>query len=362
MASMAVSARADEVERHLGTPSAVAAPSGTWPVPPLVERIAFKADDPESVLARLPDRWGDRVMVPHSRGPIGYSLRALASHRLFVGEVSCCVARTSRLSLAHPLLQVPLDCTARYRIGRKTFTVGPGTPMLIAPGHECTASFSAGSVLCIQLDTAMLFGMLPAGRAGRPRHWTVQSVPLEALQGDGIDFPVGIEALLRASAAPGSVDWSADFAALEGRLVSWLTSSLLDRGALRCSVPAGVALAESAGKWIEANLARSITLDTLADQFGVTGRWLQRCFSERWGQTPMEFVTSRRLAVARAKLASKGAPSVTSAALQSGFSHLGRFASHYRRLYGESPSATLARAMACRQRHVQLAGCTETQR
>jgi transcriptional regulator GlxA family with amidase domain len=32
---------------------------------------------------------------------------------------------------------------------------------------------------------------------------------------------------------------------------------------------------------------------------------------------------------------------VTDVAMQLGFGHLGRFAGHYRELYGEAPSATL---------------------
>jgi hypothetical protein len=74
------------------------------PVLPLVEPIAFRADDPDSVLAQLPARWGNKVMVPRGRGPIGYRLRALASRSPLVGKVSCDVGRTTRLSAADPWL------------------------------------------------------------------------------------------------------------------------------------------------------------------------------------------------------------------------------------------------------------------
>jgi AraC-like DNA-binding protein len=319
-------------------------------VPPLVEPIAFRADDPDSVLVQLPARWGNKVMVPRSRGPIGYSLQALASRRLLVGKVSCGVGRTTRLSAAHPWLQLPLDCASRYRIGRRTFDVGPGQAMLVAPGHEYTASVGAGSMLCIQLDASNLCATLPLGRGGRARKWTVQSTPVDASTGDAPGIRAGIESLLRAPVAPDSVDGFAEFTALEDRLASWLMSSLLDRGALRCSVPAGVLLAERARKWIETNHARPITLDALADRFGVSGRWLQKCFLECWGETPMEFVASRRLATARSILISASTSTVTDAAIQSGFRHLGRFAGFYGRQYGESPSATLAQATSSRRR------------
>jgi transcriptional regulator GlxA family with amidase domain len=41
--------------------------------------------------------------------------------------------------------------------------------------------------------------------------------------------------------------------------------------------------------------------------------------------------------------ASPETASVSMIALGSGFTHLGRFAQHYRRRFGESPSVTLAR-------------------
>jgi len=44
------------------------------------------------------------------------------------------------------------------------------------------------------------------------------------------------------------------------------------------------------------------------------------------------------------KLASGTVESVSHAAMDCGFTHLGRFAAAYRDAYGESPSRTLARA------------------
>jgi transcriptional regulator GlxA family with amidase domain len=59
----------------------------------------------------------------------------------------------------------------------------------------------------------------------------------------------------------------------------------------------------------------------------------------------MEYVAARRLARARARLTdSDRAAVVAEVARQSGFGHPGRFAVLYRRVYGESPSQTVARA------------------
>lgn len=311
---------------------------------PIVEPVEFRADSPESVESRPPRFWNSKVVVPHERGPIDYELTALQSRRLAVGKVTCRVASTCRGSVTQPMLQVPLDCSADYRVGRKKIAIGPGEAILLPPGHEYTAHVSAGSAVFLQIDTAALVSGLPGGRAGRPRHWVMRCVPVDVSQAFEIDVHTEVDSLLQTSASLPSGDRSAELAGLERRVVSWLTGSLLDRGGLWSFVPAGLQLAERAAAWIESDLLGPITLERMAAHFRVTRRWLQMCFMARWGMAPMEYVVSRRLALARSLLLSPDGPSVTRVAVRCGFSHLGRFAGLYRRTYGESPSETVARA------------------
>jgi transcriptional regulator GlxA family with amidase domain len=94
-------------------------------------------------------------------------------------------------------------------------------------------------------------------------------------------------------------------------------------------------------RWIDAHLDQDITLDRLCAVAGIGPRALQRSLLAARGQSPHELVTSRRLAVARRLLESGSSRVVVSkVALDCGFSHLGRFAAAYRRIYGESPSET----------------------
>jgi AraC-like DNA-binding protein len=316
---------------------------------PTVEPVALATDSPESVGAKLRRFWINKVVVPREHGPIGYELTALCSPRFAVGKVSCRVARTSRASVTQPMLQVPLDGAADYRVGRARIEVGPGEAILLPPGHEYTVHADAGSALFVQVDMAVLVRGLPAGRAGRSRHWAMRCVPVDVSPTGEIDVLGEVDALLQAPASLAYGGRSAEFTDLERRVVAWLTDALLDRGGLRSFVPAGSRLAERAGEWIESNLSGPITLESMASQFRVTGRWLQNCFIARWGVAPMDYVTYRRLALARSCLMSPDGSSVTSAAIRSGFSHLGRFAGLYRRTYGESPSETIARAAARRK-------------
>lgn len=59
---------------------------------------------------------------------------------------------------------------------------------------------------------------------------------------------------------------------------------------------------------------------------------------------PQEVLAGFRLDAARIRLLS-GQGSVTTCALVSGITHLGRFATAYRRRFGESPRKTLAARM-----------------
>lgn len=77
---------------------------------------------------------------------------------------------------------------------------------------------------------------------------------------------------------------------------------------------------------------------------GVSERALQYAFRTYVGMSPIVFLRLCRLSRVRStlRLANPATASVTEIAMRYGFLHLGRFASDYRRIYGESPSATLA--------------------
>jgi transcriptional regulator GlxA family with amidase domain len=65
-------------------------------------------------------------------------------------------------------------------------------------------------------------------------------------------------------------------------------------------------------------------------------------FQNSRGYTPMEFLTEQRLQSARRKLL-KSPPeaSISSIALNCGFTHFGRFSQVYRKRFGKRPSDTL---------------------
>jgi transcriptional regulator GlxA family with amidase domain len=98
--------------------------------------------------------------------------------------------------------------------------------------------------------------------------------------------------------------------------------------------------------YIAANLAEPIAVDALAAAACTTRRTLHRAFVEVLGVSPRDLVLRLRLQRIRADLeaAAGDACTVADVANRWGIGELGRFAARYRALFGELPSATLARA------------------
>lgn len=88
----------------------------------------------------------------------------------------------------------------------------------------------------------------------------------------------------------------------------------------------------------------ALTVSDVAEAVGVSVRSLQEGFRRELDTTPTQYLRRCRLLAARDALAEADPvrDTVTRVALAHGFQHLGRFATDYRRQFGESPSATLA--------------------
>lgn len=80
-----------------------------------------------------------------------------------------------------------------------------------------------------------------------------------------------------------------------------------------------------------------VTLEDAAREAGFSPFHYHRLFVERFGQTPHEFLTERRLERARLLLATTDLP-VTEICLEAGYASLGTFSSRFRRIYGKTPT------------------------
>ena len=91
-----------------------------------------------------------------------------------------------------------------------------------------------------------------------------------------------------------------------------------------------------------------VTLNDLSKAAGVSERRVRDAFCDCHGMSPTAYLRVAALREVRRTLLEGPLvrDAVTRAALDLGFWHLGRFAGHYRSLFGESPSETVARARA----------------
>jgi AraC-like DNA-binding protein len=101
--------------------------------------------------------------------------------------------------------------------------------------------------------------------------------------------------------------------------------------------------AYSARDFIFANLHEPISMARLCAAIGTSRRQLEYAFQDAFGLNPRQFIRLRRLNdIRRALLRPQRPSSVTEVALEHGVTHLSRFATNYRALFGESPRQTLA--------------------
>lgn len=92
-------------------------------------------------------------------------------------------------------------------------------------------------------------------------------------------------------------------------------------------------------RYIENNLGGDLSIPKLLEHTDVSERTLFNLFQKFLEMTPKAFVQQQRLRNSRCLLLEENV-SVSEAAKQSGFEHMGRFASLYRERYGENPSQT----------------------
>lgn len=110
-------------------------------------------------------------------------------------------------------------------------------------------------------------------------------------------------------------------------------------GALRWSVmDASKTLAQQAAAWLDGQTQAEASVEDLAAHLGITSRHLRRIFAAEHGVTPLQYLQTRRLLLAKHLLTDTALP-VTQVALQSGFASLRRFNAAFIEHYRLQPTA-----------------------
>jgi AraC-like DNA-binding protein len=101
-----------------------------------------------------------------------------------------------------------------------------------------------------------------------------------------------------------------------------------------------------ARQFIQDNARENLTLEDIERAAGVSRYKLFDGFGQHFGQAPMAYLKKYRLeAVRRDMLVDRSERNISSIAMGWGFTHLGRFSSDYKKLFGEAPSETLKRVV-----------------
>ena len=100
----------------------------------------------------------------------------------------------------------------------------------------------------------------------------------------------------------------------------------------------------SACRLVDKRFPAPVTLTELSRHCGVAQRTLEYAFRHVYDTTPLAFIRSQRLTRNRmALLSARASTSISDTARACGFTHMGQYCKDYRRLFGETPSTTLAR-------------------
>ncbi|MHC8407895.1 MULTISPECIES: AraC family transcriptional regulator [unclassified Pseudomonas] len=106
-----------------------------------------------------------------------------------------------------------------------------------------------------------------------------------------------------------------------------------------------------AKQYILENAREPLHLEDIEAISGVSRFKLFEGFKKYFGMSPMAYLKKHRLGAVRQEiLEDKSARNISAIAMGWGFSHLGRFSSEYRKLFDETPSTTVQRNEARRNR------------
>ena len=242
------------------------------------------------------------------------------------------------------LVQIPLAGTSMITNAGRTLTATPTSALLTCAGSPVRMNYSAGNRrLMLRLDRALFNErwQLAHGLGLVERRPT--SAVIDLTSGRGRSW----RALLNLIYADlerdrGLIATPPALTSLETAMVDGLIGCLAaDQGSQPASPTLHDRTLRRAVQLIDEHCTEPLSTMDIAEAIGVSVRALQEGFKDRLNTTPMAYLRHARLQRVRGMLVDGGVASVTEAALECGFTHLGRFPGQYRDAFGELPSQTL---------------------
>jgi AraC family transcriptional regulator, ethanolamine operon transcriptional activator len=238
-------------------------------------------------------------------------------------------------------LALVLDFAGHGQIPTLDGHLGPREAMVFGGGAEVDASWDAArfGVLSCNLDLARdAARRITGGDLVEPGYRELRAEaapPVAALR--------RLKGVLRAVEDGTAGPWgpAATGALLEDAVLLLAAGAAPPR---RWGAVASAARLRRAEEFLRAHAEEPIALAGLCGALGVPERTLRADFHARFGLGPIACLRRLRLNGARRALRQGRAGSVTEAAVEWGFYHLGEFAAAYQMLFGELPSETRRRS------------------
>ncbi len=243
------------------------------------------------------------------------------------------------------LLMLPLRGAASIGLGQQAIDCHAGLGVVASTVELDRMRWSQDcSQLVVQISTAAIDRHLTL-MTGRPPREPVRFTPEMTIAGSRPSWWSYVTLLLDELSSSDGLGAQASIAHLETLLIVKLleTQGSNYRAQLQ---PQGCRIAPQhvrrVERFIADNVERPITLEELVEVSGVSARALFDGFRRFRGQSPMAYLRSIRFERVRHDLLNaRAGETVTSIACRWGFYQFGRFAGHYRQIFGELPSETL---------------------
>ena len=313
-------------------------------------RAGFASRDPDETQSFV-TRALSRHKVSWSGGLVDARL-----HTASVGRLSIILLRYGASARIEPedrngfyIVQVPVRGRGRAATDKTSIDVDPETGLVLSPDTRVLLDWSRDcEQLLLKIPYAALDGAWRSltHRPLRAPPRFQQRLALESIPGRAfrqfVDCALGEGDFDRDAPSGRAFLGQAEEAFLASLLMAQPGTHSGDFGRSESRLaPKYVRFAEA---HMRANLKTPASLTDLAREVGVSARTLNQLFRDFRDTSPMAAWRRMRLESARLDLLS-AAPGVrvVDIALRWGFAHLGRFAAHYKQLYGELPRQTLTR-------------------
>ncbi len=321
-------------------------PAATAHVPMTVEWSSLRYSDVDDQAAALPG-WQQQY-EQLSPGPFtGGLVRATlgAQFQFFTETNGCRLSQSVRPPAGSCAFAVRADAGPEARLNQSPF--GRDDLVCLGDGGDAQISLPSGGLIAAVV--------LPATELGSYRSASHDPDPMGAVPRVGV-ARTAMAPLLRgfvdqvlsvARESPAALTRPQALRALCSATVSNLLFAMSSDGpgplAHEGTARRRWQLVQQARAHIDEHLGEVFSVADVCRALGVSRRTLQYCFEDVLQINPIAYIRAVRLNAVRRDLkqADPGQDTVSDIAARWGFWHLGHFAADYRRMFGETPSATL---------------------